>query len=496
MGILRPFRVLYVQVLIGIALGVLVGLVQPRLGEQLKPLADGFIKLIKLGIAPIIFCTVASGMARMSDLKAFGRLGAKTLLYFEAVSTVALILGLAIGHFVHPGAGFNADPRAFDPTVAQGFLEKARHAPKLVDYILSLIPETFFGAFAEGQILQILVVAILTGFACTRLGPFGEKVAGLLEDGTKLFSGIIRVVVVLAPIGAFGAMAYTVGKFGLAVLAKLAALVATFYATSIVFVVVVLGLIAALAGFSIFRFIAYIREELLIVLGTSSSETVLPQIMLKLRRLGAGPTTVGLVVPAGYSFNLDGTNIYMTLATLVPGPGHQHPAHLEPGTDPAGGGHADLQGGQRRHRGGLHHPGRHPGCGPHHPHRRPGPDRRGRPVHERMPGAHQPGGQRRRRPGDRPLGRRSRPAAAGAGTGPGAGRPRRRGGGGGSGRLTGPGRKVSSAPATTPDCAWRAPRLASGFAGSRVERGGGVVMTEASLRTRGLATAVEGPCPG
>jgi aerobic C4-dicarboxylate transport protein len=316
MGILRPFRVLYVQVLIGIALGVLVGLVQPRLGEQLKPLADGFIKLIKLGIAPIIFCTVASGMARMSDLKAFGRLGAKTLLYFEAVSTVALILGLAIGHFVHPGAGFNADPRAFDPTVAQGFLEKARHAPKLVDYILGLIPETFFGAFAEGQILQILVVAILTGFACTRLGPFGEKVAGLLEDGTKLFSGIIRVVVVLAPIGAFGAMAYTVGKFGLAVLAKLAALVATFYATSIVFVVVVLGLIAAAAGFSIFRFIAYIREELLIVLGTSSSETVLPQIMLKLRRLGAGPTTVGLVVPAGYSFNLDGTNIYMTLATL------------------------------------------------------------------------------------------------------------------------------------------------------------------------------------
>jgi aerobic C4-dicarboxylate transport protein len=316
MGILRPFRVLYVQVLIGIALGVLVGLVQPRLGEQLKPLADGFIKLIKLGIAPIIFCTVASGMARMSDLKAFGRLGAKTLLYFEAVSTVALILGLAIGHFVHPGAGFNADPRAFDPTVAQGFLEKARHAPKLVDYILGLIPETFFGAFAEGQILQILVVAILTGFACTRLGPFGEKMAGLLEDGTKLFSGIIRVVVVLAPIGAFGAMAYTVGKFGLAVLARLAALVATFYATSIVFVVVVLGLIAALAGFSIFRFIAYIREELLIVLGTSSSETVLPQIMLKLRRLGAGPTTVGLVVPAGYSFNLDGTNIYMTLATL------------------------------------------------------------------------------------------------------------------------------------------------------------------------------------
>jgi len=316
MGILRPFRVLYVQVLLGIALGVGVGLAEPHLGEQLKPLADGFIKLIKLGIAPIIFCTVASGMARMSDLKAFGRLGAKTLLYFEVVSTVALILGLAIGHFVHPGAGFNADPRTFDATVAQGYLDKAKHAPKLADYILGLIPETFFGAFAEGQILQVLVVAILTGFACTRLGPFGEKVAGVLEDGTKLFSGIIRVVVVLAPIGAFGAMAYTVGKFGLAVLVKLAALVATFYATSIVFVVGVLGLIALAAGFSIFRFIAYIREELLIVLGTSSSETVLPQIMLKLRRLGAGPTTVGLVVPAGYSFNLDGTNIYMTLATL------------------------------------------------------------------------------------------------------------------------------------------------------------------------------------
>ena len=307
---------LYVQVLFGIALGILVGAVWPHIGVQLKPLGDGFIRLIKMAIAPVIFCTVAGGIARMSDMKAFGRLGAKTLLYFELISTLALVIGLVVGKLVQPGKGFNVDPTTLDPTVAAGYVDKAKHGGTLVEYLLNLIPETFFGAFAEGALLQVLVIAVITGFACTRLGPLGEKVSAALDDISHLFFGIIAVVVRLAPIGAFGAMGFTIGKYGLAALIKLAALVATFYATSLLFVIVVLGVVAALAGFSIFKFLAYIREELLIVLGTSSSESVLPQMIAKMQRLGAGKTTAGLVIPAGYSFNLDGTNIYMTLATL------------------------------------------------------------------------------------------------------------------------------------------------------------------------------------
>ncbi|MCI3131063.1 dicarboxylate/amino acid:cation symporter [Phenylobacterium aquaticum] len=316
MGLLRPFKVLYVQVLIGIALGVLVGALWPQVGVALKPLGDGFVKLIKMAIAPVIFCTIAGGIARMSDIKAFGRLGAKTLLYFEVVSTFALALGLLVGRTVQPGRGFNVDPASLDPHIAASYLAKAKAAPGVAEYLLALIPDTFFGAFAEGALLQVLVIAVITGFACSRMGEFGHKVSDFLDQASKLFFGIIAVVVRLAPIGAFGAMGFTIGKYGVAALVKLAALVATFYATSILFVVVVLGIIAALAGFSIFKFLAYIREELLIVLGTSSSESVLPQMIEKLQRLGAGKSTAGLVIPAGYSFNLDGTNIYMTLATL------------------------------------------------------------------------------------------------------------------------------------------------------------------------------------
>ena len=307
---------LYVQVLFGIALGVLVGAVWPDIGVQLKPLGDGFIRLIKMAIAPVIFCTVAGGIARMSDMKAFGRLGAKTLLYFEVISTLALVIGLVVGKLVQPGRGFNVDPATLDPTVAASYVDKAKHGGTLVEYLLNLIPETFFGAFAEGALLQVLVIAVITGFACTRLGPLGDKVSAALDDISHLFFGIIAVVVRLAPIGAFGAMGFTIGKYGLAALVKLAALVATFYATSLLFVIVVLGIVALLAGFSIFKFLAYIREELLIVLGTSSSESVLPQMIAKMQRLGVGKTTAGLVIPTGYSFNLDGTNIYMTLATL------------------------------------------------------------------------------------------------------------------------------------------------------------------------------------
>lgn len=316
MGLLRPFKVLYVQVLIGIALGVLVGALWPQVGVALKPLGDGFVKLIKMAIAPVIFCTIAGGIARMSDIKAFGRLGAKTLLYFEVVSTFALALGLLVGRTVQPGRGFNIDPASLDPSIAASYLAKAKASPGVAEYLLALIPDTFFGAFAEGALLQVLVIAVITGFACTRLGEFGHKVSSFLDEASKLFFGIIAVVVRLAPIGAFGAMGFTIGKYGIAALVKLAALVATFYATSLIFVIVVLGIVAALAGFSIFKFLAYIREELLIVLGTSSSESVLPQMIEKLQRLGAGKSTAGLVIPAGYSFNLDGTNIYMTLATL------------------------------------------------------------------------------------------------------------------------------------------------------------------------------------
>jgi aerobic C4-dicarboxylate transport protein len=313
---MRHLKSIYVQVLIAIALGVLVGALWPKIGVAVKPLGDGFIKLIKLVIAPVIFCTVAGGIARMGDIKAFGRVGIKALLYFEAVSTLALILGLVVGRTLKPGAGFNIDPKTLDPSIAAGYLAKAQHGEGLVAYLLHLIPDTFFSAFAEGNLLQVLVVAILTGFACTRLGDFGDKVANVLEDAAKLFFGIIHVVVRLAPLGAFGAMGFTIGKYGIGALVQLGALVATFYVTSLLFVLVVLGAIAWASGFSILRFLAYIREELLIVLGTSSSESVLPQMMEKLENAGARRSVVGLVIPTGYSFNLDGTNIYMTLATL------------------------------------------------------------------------------------------------------------------------------------------------------------------------------------
>ncbi len=313
---MRFLKLLYVQVLIAIVIGIVVGAIWPQTGTALKPLADGFIKLIKLVIAPVIFITVAAGIARMSDLKKFGGVGAKTLIYFEVVSTLALGVGLIVGLVVKPGAGFNVDPATLDPAAVADYVAKAKENQSLLDWAMDLIPSTFFGALAEGNLLQVLLIAILTGFACARLGPFGDKVADVLEAIGKVFFSIIHIVVRAAPVGAFGAMAFTIGKYGVEALGNLAVLILTFYATSLIFVIVVLGVIARLAGFSIFRFIGYIREELLIVLGTSSSESVLPQIMEKLQRLGASRTVTGLVIPTGYSFNLDGTNIYMTLATL------------------------------------------------------------------------------------------------------------------------------------------------------------------------------------
>jgi aerobic C4-dicarboxylate transport protein len=309
---MRVFRILYVQVLIAIALGVLVGVYARDVAVQLKPLADGFIALIKMLIGPIIFCTVAAGIAHMGDLKKFGRVGGKAILYFEAVSTLALALGVVVAEVVQPGGGLHI---AFNPKDAAEFVAKARN-DTVVDHLMAIIPKTFVSAFADGDILQVLLLAILTGFGLSGLGELGAKGARVLDQVLQVFFAILRIVVRAAPIGAFGAMGFTIGKYGLAILIQLGALIGTFYLTSILFVVVVLGLIAWAAGFSIFRFLAYIREELLIVLGTSSSETVLPLMMQKLQRLGASKSVVGLVIPAGYSFNLDGTNIYMTLAVL------------------------------------------------------------------------------------------------------------------------------------------------------------------------------------
>lgn len=314
MVLVRYLKSLYVQVLIGIVLGVVVGALWPSFGADLKPLGDAFVSLIKMVIAPVVFCTVAGGIAHMGDLKRFGRVGGKALVYFEVVSTLALVIGLFVGELVQPGRGFSVSGSLGSSSVSK-YVAQA-HDQTVAGYLLALIPDTFVGAFTTGNLLQVVVLAVLTGFALTRMGIAGKQAADGLDKIAKVFFAIIHVVVRLAPIGAFGAMAFTIGKYGLHALLPLGTLVASFYVTAILFVVVVLGLIARVVGFSIFRFIRYIRDELLIVLGTSSSESVLPQLMEKLERLGVAKPVVGVVVPTGYSFNLDGTNIYMTLATL------------------------------------------------------------------------------------------------------------------------------------------------------------------------------------
>jgi aerobic C4-dicarboxylate transport protein len=312
----RPwYRVLYIQVLIAIAVGVLVGHFYPETGKALKPLGDAFIALIKMMIAPVIFCTVVHGIASMSNLAKVGRVGLKALVYFEVVSTVALAIGLLVGEIAKPGQGFNIDPTALDPHAAAAYVTRAKEEG-IVAHLLGIIPNTFVDAFAKGDLLQVLLIAILTGVAVTRLGELGQRINGAVDAAGKVFFRIIGLIVKVAPIGAFGAMAFTIGAFGLKSLGNLAELIATFYATSILFVLIVLGAIARAMGFSILRFIGFIKDELLIVLGTSSSETVLPRMIQKMQHLGASSSVVGLVIPLGYSFNLDGTNIYMTLATL------------------------------------------------------------------------------------------------------------------------------------------------------------------------------------
>src|ERR1700730_2049487 len=312
----RPwYTVLYIQVLIAIAVGVALGHFWPDAGKGMKRLGGGFIALIRMMIAPVIFCTVVHGISSMSDLKKIGRIGIKTIFYFEVVSTFALGLGLLVGELVQPGAGFNIDPASLDPKAVSSYVTRAKE-DNLVAHLLAIIPDSFFGALARGDLLQVLLVSILSGFAISMMGEAGQKVSRAIDMAAKVFFGVIRIIVRVAPIGAFGAMAFTIGAYGVGSLVNLGALVATFYATALLFVLLVLGAIARFSGFSILRFIAYIKDELLIVLGTSSSETVLPHMMQKMEHLGASKSVVGLVIPTGYSFNLDGTNIYMTLSTL------------------------------------------------------------------------------------------------------------------------------------------------------------------------------------
>jgi len=311
----KPFyKQLYVQVLTAIVLGGIVGWLWPDLAKNdwIKALGDGFVKLIKMAIAPIIFCTVVSGIAHIQDAKKVGRVGVKALIYFEVISTFALVLGLLVGNLVEPGHGFSGKP---DANAVAGFAKQASEM-KSIDFVMNVIPDTVIGAFAKGDILQVLFFAILFGFALMALGERGHTLRSSIDDLAHAMFGVIAIIMKAAPIGAFGAMAFTIGRYGPQALGNLLGLIATFYVTAILFVVVVLGIVARMAGFSIFKFISYIKDELLIVLGTSSSESALPQLMEKLERLGCSKSVVGLVVPTGYSFNLDGTNIYMTLATL------------------------------------------------------------------------------------------------------------------------------------------------------------------------------------
>ncbi len=312
------YRILYVQVLVAVVIGIALGYFFPAQGKALRPLGDGFINLIKMMIAPIIFCTVVHGIASMSDMKKLGRVGLKTIFYFLTVSTLALIIGLIVVNVLKPGVGFNADLASLGTKDTEAVHEYAKTAEKttVVQFLLNIIPKTFVSAFTEGNLLQVLLVALLTAFALMSLGNRGQPLLHGIERISEVFFAVMRMVVKAAPIGAFGAMAFTIGSYGIGSLQKLLYLMVGFYVTAALFVFIVLGLIARWAGFSIIRFLAYIKEEILLVLGTSSSETVLPLMIQKLRGLGCAPATVGFVIPTGYSFNLDGTNIYMSMAAI------------------------------------------------------------------------------------------------------------------------------------------------------------------------------------
>ncbi len=312
----RPwYTILYLQVLIAVLVGCAIGGFFPKTGIALKPLGDAFVSLIRMMIAPVIFCVIVQGVASMSDLKKLGTLGVKTLIYFEIFSTLALLIGIAVALVLQPGVGLHIDAATLDPKATAAFVGRAKESG-FVNFLLGFIPRTFVGALSDGEVPQVLLVSILTGFAIAHLGEVGRRALHGVEIANKVVFRIVRIVVHAAPLGALGGMAFTVGSYGMASLTNLLKLMGTFYLTSIFFVVIVLGIIAYFAGFSIFRFLAYIKDELLIVLGTSSSETVLPDMMRKLEALGASRSVVGLVFPTGYVFNTDGTNIYLTLSVL------------------------------------------------------------------------------------------------------------------------------------------------------------------------------------
>ncbi|MCY1665250.1 dicarboxylate/amino acid:cation symporter [Rhizobium sp. SL86] len=314
-GKIPLYRQLYVQVLVAIAAGILLGHFYPEFGASLKPLGDAFIRLVKMIIAPVIFLTVATGIAGMSDLKKVGRVAGKAMIYFLAFSTLALIVGLIVANVVQPGAGMHIDPASLDAKAVSTYATKA-HETSITGFLMNIIPTTIVGAFAEGDILQVLFFSVLFGISLAMVGDRGKPVTDFLNAVTAPIFKLVAILMKAAPIGAFGAMAFTIGKYGIGSIANLAMLIGTFYLTSLLFVFVVLGAVARYNGFSIVALIRYIKEELLLVLGTSSSEAALPGLMQKMERAGCKRSVVGLVIPTGYSFNLDGTNIYMTLAAL------------------------------------------------------------------------------------------------------------------------------------------------------------------------------------
>ena len=312
----QPFyKMLYVQVLAAITLGIILGHFYPETGVALKPLGDGFVKLIKMVIAPIIFCTVVSGIAGMQDMKAVGKTGGYALMYFEIVSTIALIIGLVVVNVVQPGVGMHVDPSTLDASKIAAYAQ-AGEAQTTIGFLLNVIPSTVVGAFANGDILQVLFFSVIFAFALQRMGDFGRPVLEFIDRIAHVMFGIINMIMKLAPIGAFGAMAFTIGQYGVGSLVQLGQLMLCFYITCFFFVLVVLGGICRAHGFSVLRLIRYIREELMIVLGTSSSESALPRMLTKMEKLGANKSVVGLVIPTGYSFNLDGTSIYLTMAAV------------------------------------------------------------------------------------------------------------------------------------------------------------------------------------
>jgi aerobic C4-dicarboxylate transport protein len=306
---------LYVQVLAGIALGVLLGFFFPSAGAAMKPLGDGFIRLIRMIIAPLVFGTVVVGIAKMGDMRNVGRIGVRALVYFEVVSSAALLIGLIVVNLYAPGSGINADPATLDQASVASYTTSARHL-SAIEFVMNIIPATVVGAFAQGDILQVLLISLLFGLALLHVGERGRGLVGLIDEITHALFGVVALIMRVAPIGAFGGIAFTIGEYGIGTLWSLGKLMAGFYLTCLLFVFVVLGGIARWTGFSLMKFLRYIREEILIVLGTSSSESVLPRMMAKLEHLGCSKSVVGLVIPTGYSFNLDGTSIYMTMAAV------------------------------------------------------------------------------------------------------------------------------------------------------------------------------------